>query len=37
MQLNFHENGTGENIQHKKNYQDDYNGICFSKIVILEI
>ncbi|CAM3428467.1 hypothetical protein [Arcobacter aquimarinus] len=30
----FHENGTGENIQHKKITQDDYNGICFSKIVI---
>lgn len=27
----FHENGTGENIQHKKITQDDYNGICFSK------
>lgn len=30
----FHENGTGENIQHKKITQDDYNGTCFSKIVI---
>lgn len=30
----FHENGTGENIQHKKSSQNDYNGICFSKIVI---
>ncbi|CAM3878768.1 hypothetical protein [Arcobacter cloacae] len=30
----FHENGAGENIQHKKITQDDYNGTCFSKIVI---
>jgi len=25
----FHENGTGENIQHKKITDQDYNGICF--------
>ena len=30
----FHENGTGENIQHKKITDQDYNGICFSKIVV---
>jgi hypothetical protein len=30
----FHENGLGENIQHKRVTEQDYNGICFSKIVI---
>lgn len=30
----FHENGKGENIQHKKITDQDYNGTCFSKIVI---
>lgn len=30
----FHENGTGENIQHKKFTDGNYDGICFSKIVI---
>lgn len=30
----FHENGTGENIQHKKTTDENYDGICFSKIVI---
>ena len=30
----FHENGMGENIQHKKITVQDYNGTCFSKIVI---
>lgn len=30
----FHENGSGENIQHKKNSDENYDGICFSKIVI---
>lgn len=30
----FNENGNGENIQHKKITSNDYNGICYSKIVI---
>jgi hypothetical protein len=30
----FHENGEGENIQHKKISDNDYNGTCFSKIII---
>ena len=30
----FHENGNGENVQHKKITDQDYNGICFSKIVV---
>ena len=30
----FHENGMGENVQHKKITDQDYNGTCFSKIVI---
>lgn len=30
----FDENGNGENIQHKKFSDNDYNGICFSKIVV---
>ncbi|MAD43345.1 MAG: hypothetical protein CL623_13290 [Arcobacter sp.] len=30
----FHENGNGENIQHLRKTKDDYNGTCFSKIVI---
>ena len=30
----FHENGNGENIQHVRKTKDDYNGICFSKIVV---
>ena len=30
----FHKNGTGENIQHLRKTKDDYNGICYSKIVV---
>jgi hypothetical protein len=30
----FHENGMGENIQHKRITEQDYNKTCFSKIVI---
>jgi hypothetical protein len=30
----FHENGNGENIQHVRKTKDDYNGICYSKIVV---
>jgi hypothetical protein len=30
----FDQNGSGENIQHKRNSIKDYNGTCFSKIVI---
>lgn len=30
----FDENKNGENIQHKKMTINDYNGICYSKIVI---
>lgn len=30
----FDEKGNGENIQHKKITQNDYNGTCYSKIVI---
>jgi hypothetical protein len=30
----FHKNGNGENIQHVRKTKDDYNGICYSKIVI---
>ena len=30
----FDENGDGENIQHKRVTSNDYNGICYSKIVI---
>ena len=30
----FHENGNGENIQHLRKTKDDYNGTCFSKIVV---
>jgi hypothetical protein len=30
----FNEKGKGENIQHKKITSNDYNGICYSKIVI---
>lgn len=30
----FHENGSGENIQHKRITEQNYNGTCFSKIVI---
>ena len=30
----FHENGNGENVQHLRKTKDDYNGICFSKIVV---
>ena len=30
----FHENGSGENVQHKKITDQDYNGVCFSKIVV---
>ena len=31
----FHENGTGEKIQNKKFTDENYEGICFSKIVVL--
>ena len=31
----FHENGNGENVQHKKITEADYNGDCFSKIAVL--
>ncbi|MBP9491376.1 MAG: hypothetical protein KBE77_07985 [Aliarcobacter sp.] len=30
----FDEYGNGENIQHKKTTDNDYNGTCYSKIVI---
>lgn len=30
----FHEKGSGENVQHKKITDQDYNGVCFSKIVV---
>ena len=30
----FHENGNGENIQHKRKTNEDYNGTCFSKIIV---
>ncbi len=30
----FNENGVGENIQHLTTTKNDYNGTCFSKIVI---
>jgi hypothetical protein len=30
----FDQNENGENIQHKKYTDNDYNGICFSKIAI---
>lgn len=31
----FHSNGEGENVQHKKITNADYNGDCFSKIAVL--
>ena len=31
----FHQNGQGENVQHKKITDEDYNGECFSKIAVL--
>lgn len=31
----FHENGTGEKVQNKRITEDNYEGICFSKIVVL--
>ncbi len=31
----FHGNGDGENVQHKKITDSDYNGDCFSKIAVL--
>lgn len=31
----FHSNGEGENVQHKKITNEDYNGDCFSKIAVL--
>lgn len=31
----FHDNGNGENVQHKKTTDADYNGDCFSKIAVL--
>ena len=30
----FHNNGNGENIQHKIETKDNYNGTCYSKIVV---
>lgn len=30
----FDENGNGENIQHKRVTLNDYNGTCYSKIVV---
>jgi len=30
----FHENGDGENIQHSRRTKNDYNGICYTKIVV---
>lgn len=30
----FHENGTGEKIQHLKITEEDYEGTCFSKIAV---
>ena len=30
----FDEKGEGENIQHKKITVNDYNGTCYSKIII---
>ena len=30
----FDEKGKGENIQHKRVTNNDYNGVCYSKIVI---
>lgn len=30
----FDEKGNGENIQHKRITNNDYNGVCYSKIVI---
>ena len=30
----FHKNGTGENIQHTRKTKDNYNGTCYSKIVV---
>jgi hypothetical protein len=31
----FHENGAGEKVQRKKITDENYNGTCFSKIVVL--
>lgn len=31
----FHENGKGENIQHTRETLDNYDGTCFSRIVIM--
>ena len=31
----FHEDGSGEKVQNKKITEDNYEGTCFSKIVIL--
>ncbi|MCT7910894.1 hypothetical protein N5912_03565 [Arcobacter lacus] len=31
----FHENETGENVQHTTTTTQDYNGTCYTKIVIL--
>ena len=31
----FHENGTGEKIQHKRVTDEDYQGTCYSKIAVL--
>lgn len=30
----FDKNGNGENIQHVRNSKNDYNGECYSKIVV---
>ena len=31
----FHENGAGEKVQRKKITDENYDGICFSKIVVI--
>jgi hypothetical protein len=31
----FDENGNGENIQHLRETKNDYNGLCYSKIVVI--
>lgn len=31
----FHENGTGEKIQHLKTTDENYEGTCYSKIAVL--
>ena len=31
----FHEDGTGEKVQHKRITDENYDGTCFSKIVVI--